>query len=80
MKQKDLVTIIMCVVVSGIFSYLVCNSLLVSSEKKQRSAEVVTPITSEFKLPDSKIFNTDAINPTMLIEIGPNTNNQPFAN
>lgn len=80
MKQKDAIIIIMCVVIATIFSYVIFNQILGGPKNRQQKAEVVTPITPEFNLPDKTIFNTEAVNPTKLIEIGPNTNNQPFAN
>ncbi len=80
MKQKDLITVIASVVVAGIFSFVICSQFITSSASKNQKVEVVQPISAEFNLPDKKIFNTEAINPTKLIEIAPNTNNLPFAN
>lgn len=79
MKQKDFIAVIGTVLVSAIFAFVLVNKLLGSSSK-DLTAEVVTPITAEFNLPDGKIFNVEAINPTKLIEISPNNNNEPFAN
>ena len=80
MKQKDIAIIAITVFISGIFSYVICSSFLFNSTDQKQKAEVVTPITSTFNLPDKKIFNTEATNPTKVIEIGPNTNDQPFTN
>lgn len=80
MKQKDILTIVVTVIVSGLFSFIICSKFIVTSKDFKQTAEIVEPISSDFKLPDSKIFNPNAINPTKLIEIGPNTNNQPFTN
>ena len=80
MKQKDLITIVASVVVAGIFSFIICSQFINSSADHNQKYEIVQPISAEFNLPDKKIFNTEAINPTKLIEIAPNTNNQPFAN
>ncbi|MDB5183066.1 MAG: hypothetical protein JWO47_850 [Candidatus Saccharibacteria bacterium] len=80
MKQKDIVIIGFTIVVAGIFSYVICNNFLFTAKDQKQNVEVVAPITSEFLLPDKAIFNTDAINPTKVIEIAPNTNNQPFTN
>jgi len=79
MKQKDIIIIIATVFISGIFSYVICNSVLFGSKDQKQTAQVVQPIVSDFKLPDKKIFNIDAVNPTTLIQIGPNSNEQPFA-
>jgi hypothetical protein len=80
MKKKDLILIFMSVIVSTIFSYIICSKFIVTAKVRQQKVEIVKPITAEFNLPDKKIFNTDAVNPTKLIEIGPNINDQPFTN
>jgi hypothetical protein len=80
MKQKDIVVIGVTVFISGIIAYVICSSFLFTTKDQQQKVEVVAPITSQFTLPDKAIFNADAINPTKVIEIGPNTNDQPFTN
>ena len=79
MKKKDLAIIIASVVVATIFSYLICSKFITTSSTRQQKVEVVKPISSDFKLPDQAIFNAGAVNPTKVIQIGPNTNNQPFS-
>lgn len=78
MKQKDIAVIAVTVFFAGIFSYVICTNFIFTTKDQKLKAEVVTPIDANFNLPDKNIFNTDAINPTKLIEIGPNSNNQPF--
>jgi flagellar basal body-associated protein FliL len=80
MKKKDFILVIVIIFVAGLFSFLISSWLLGGEKNRQQTAEVVNPITSEFNLPSEKIFNTNAINPTKQIEIGPNTNQQPFEN
>lgn len=80
MKQKDLIAIIGVVIVSGIFSYVICSKFINTPKNRQQTVEVVSAINSDFKLPNNKIFNSEAVNPTKLIEIGPNSNSQPFEN
>lgn len=79
MKQKDLAIILAAIGFSSIFAFVLCNKFIVVKQGDQK-AEVVAAITPEFQLPDKTIFNPDAVNPTKVIQIGPNTNNQPFAN
>jgi len=78
MKQKDFIVIGVTVFFAGLVSYFICSKFLFSKSTHNQTAEVVEAITSDFSLPDKKIFNTDAIDPTQLIQIGPNSNNQPF--
>ena len=80
MKQKDIAIIVISVVISGIFAYIICSQFIFSTAKNIQKAEVVKPINSILDIPDKTVFNSEAINPTKLIEIGPNTNTQPFAN
>lgn len=79
MKQKDIVIIIVVIVFSGIASLFLCSLLIGTPTSKQQSAEVVVAISSDFKLPDSNVFNEFANNPTRLINIAPNKNDNPFS-
>ena len=78
MKQKDIAIIVASVGFAAIFSFIVCSKFINTPKNRQQKVEVVTPISAEFDIPDKTIFNTEAVNPTKLIEISPNTNNQPF--
>ena len=80
MKQKDITLVLVCVFIAGILSYFICSQFIGGSIKANKNVEVVTPISAEFTLPDKAIFNTEAIDPTQVIEIGPNSNSQPFVN
>ncbi len=78
MKRKDIVLIIVVVFVSGVFSLVISNYLFAAPEKRQEEVEVVEPITAEFTTPDKKYFNAESINPTRIITVGSNNNQQPF--
>ena len=79
MKQKDFILIGFTVFVSAIISLILSNILISSPKNRQEKVEIVQKITDEFKPPDSKYFNAQAINPTQLIQIGDNQNPQPFS-
>jgi hypothetical protein len=76
-KRKDLNLIITAAIISAVIA-LVFSRLFISSNTGNQKAEVVDPITAEFKTPDTKYFNSNSINPTQLIQIGDNNNSQPF--
>jgi hypothetical protein len=78
MKQQDIAIVIIIVFMAGIFSFFITSKFITPSDKKL-TAEVVTPISTEFPLPDNKVFNDKAVNPTVKIEIAPNNNDKPFA-
>ncbi len=79
MKQQDIAAVIIIVFMAAVLSF-VLSGKFITSGAKDRTAEVVSPIQAEFQLPDSKVFNSDAVNPTVRIEIAPGTNPQPFIN
>lgn len=80
MKRKELAAIAVVVIVSAMFSFTICSKFLFTAKDREQKVEVVTPISSTFNLPDNTIFNSEAVNPTKLIEIGLSSNDQPFAN
>jgi len=78
MKQKDIFTIVVIVIVSAVFSFVLSNFLISTPKNRQQKVEVVDPIGSEFIRPDTKYFNDQSINPTQKIQIGDSTNTKPF--
>lgn len=78
MKQKDIILIVVVVFVSGVISLIVSNLLFSSPKNRQEKVEVVEPITADFNQPDKRYFNSQSIDPTQIIRIGDNTNDQPF--
>ncbi|MES2971659.1 MAG: hypothetical protein V4702_05030 [Patescibacteria group bacterium] len=78
MKQKDIILIIVVVFISGVLSLVLSNMLISSPKNRQEKVEVVEAISSDFTQPDKKYFNANSIDPTQIIRIGENNNNQPF--
>ncbi len=78
MKQKDIIIIIVVVFISGVASFFISNALFSSPQKRTVEVEVVEPISTEFKTPDPQYFNSKSIDPTKLIQIGNQDNQQPF--
>lgn len=78
MKKNDIAIIILIVSVSLVVSYFIAKAFIGTPNSKQVSAEVVEPIKPDLVEPSSKIFNRDAINPTVVIQIGNPSNQQPF--
>jgi len=78
MKRKDIKAIIVIVILSGVFSYLLSNAIFNKSRLHKEKVEVVQVIKSDFITPDSKYFNPNSINPTKKITIGNTTNPEPF--
>ncbi|HEX8183039.1 MAG TPA: hypothetical protein VF575_05565 [Candidatus Saccharimonadales bacterium] len=78
MKQKDIALILVISIVSGIFSLIIGHFIFAAPKDRQQKVEVVSAITTDFAIPDTKYFNNDSINPTQLIRIGESTNSAPF--
>ena len=79
MKQKDIALIVILAFLSAIISLVVSNQLFSSPKTRQQTVQVISPITSDFKTPDSKYFNAQSVDPTQLIQIGNGGNPTPFS-
>lgn len=78
MKQKDIALIIVVSFMSAVLSLIVSNFVFGSKSHKNLESDVVTAITTDFVEPDKKYFNAQSVDPTQIIRIGDNTNQQPF--
>lgn len=78
MKQKDIALIVVVAIVSGVISIFITSTFVVGKSTKELKAETVSPISSTFDKPDDQVFNSNAINPTQLIQIGENNNQNPL--
>lgn len=80
MKQKDIILIVAVVLISGTFSLLLSKFLFTVPKNRQTKVEVVQAISADFPQPDTRYFNSNAIDPTKNITIGDSQNTQPFNN
>jgi hypothetical protein len=78
MKKKDALLIVVVAITAGVMALVISRIFLSAPKHLQQEVEVVEPISAEFKTPDTRIFNDQAINPTRLIRIGENQNQNPF--
>jgi hypothetical protein len=81
MKQKDITTIAVIAIVSGVFAMVLSQVLVATPKNLQQEVEVVQKIDSNFNDDNDslkKFINDKAINPTRLIQIGPNQQPNPF--
>ena len=71
MKKTDIAMIVLIVGFSVLISYLVINSLAQGGFSEQTyEVKTTEPISNEYVKPSSEIFNKDAINPTVQVNIG----------
>lgn len=78
MKSKDFTLIAVVAIFSTVASILLTKVVISTEENRSQTVEVVEPITTEFTRPPTDYFNADSINPTRIIEIGPNLDSKPF--
>ena len=78
MKKSDWAAIILIVALVGIASYFVVGALMPSPSENPQSVPIATEITSDIVEPSKEIFNSDAINPTVRITIGNQSDERPF--
>lgn len=78
LKSKDIATILMVAVISGVISVF-ASKLIVPAAEKNQSVEVVEPITSDFTRPSRIYFNSNSVNPTQEIRIREDSNSDPFS-
>lgn len=78
MKRQGIALIVIVVFISAIISLVVSNLIFASPKNRQQKVEVVDPISSNFTTADPKYFNSQSVDPTKLITIGPSTNPNPF--
>ena len=83
MKKNDLMLIGVVAFIAVILSFIISNIVFGSPQKHPIKVPVVTPISSTFPLPQTDdnykpFFNSNALDPTQLIQIGNNNNKVPF--
>ncbi len=78
MKQNDIALILVIGFISAILAVTVSGLTVGSKQNRQQKVEVVDRITDEFIQPNKQYFNENSINPTQIIRIGGNTNQQPI--
>jgi hypothetical protein len=78
MKKTDWAMIVMIVIFAGVISYLLANALLPAPNKDPQTVPTAEAITSGVDTPSNKIFNSNAINPTVRITIGGQNDKPPF--
>ena len=77
MKSKDFGVIGGAIVLAIISSIIISKFIFVKHSTGQK-VEVVPIITSSFSQPDSRYFNSSAIDLTQFISIGNSSNQNPF--
>ncbi len=78
MKRNDIAAIILIASLSSVVAWFATSALLGSPKQNTRQVEVAEAISAEVETPDKRIFNVDAVNPTVERTIGKSANSLPF--
>jgi len=78
MKQKDITLIVVLAFISAVVSLIISSQVFVTPANRQQKVQVVDSINDQFVKPSEKYFNSQSINPAQQIQIGDNTNTNPF--
>ena len=70
MKNSDIATIILIASVSVLIAYFVTDSIIGKPANESVRVKTIDAISAEVTEPDTTIFNKDAINPTVEVVIG----------
>lgn len=72
MKKSDMLTIAVIALISVMVAYFVAGTLIGQPSQDTVTIKEANPIKSTVTDPDPDIFNKNAINPTVEVQIGEN--------
>jgi hypothetical protein len=79
MKKADIAAVILVAALTMMSAYWVVNMTFGDPFEKVEKVEYMDAITDNLVHPDSEVFNREAINPTVEVEIGHTEEPQPQA-
>lgn len=78
MKKNEIALLILIVGVVGLITYFALNSALAGLKPKPVSVDTADPISETLVAPNKDVFKEGAFNPTVKVNIGDQSNEQPF--
>ncbi len=78
MKKSDIALLALIVSLTLVISFLVVKTIFGEATNEATKVEKAESISANLVEPSPTIFNRDAINPTVVIQIGNSGNQQPF--
>jgi len=76
MKKTDIAMIVLIASISIIVAYSVANQLFGGVKASTATVKTISPISSKITQPDPTIFNSNAINPSVEIQVDSSTSTQ----
>lgn len=77
MKRTDVAMIIFIASISVLGSYFIAKTVVGDAHSEAVTVKTADPISEEVETPDDRIFNQEAVNPTVEVYIG-GEGEQPF--
>lgn len=71
MKKTDIAMILLIAISSVLIAFFVTRSILGESGAQEVTVKTIDPISATVDQPDPAIFNKDAINPAVEVQITP---------
>lgn len=78
MKKSDWAAIILIVALVGVASYFIVGAIMPSPSDNPQDIPIAPSISQSVTEPSDKVFNVEAINPTVKSTIGNQSDQQPF--
>lgn len=75
MKKTDIALLVLIASISMLIAYFVGNMLLGGTQDKPVVVKTAEKITTTVQDPDKRVFNAQAINPTVPVTIGKDATN-----
>jgi len=76
MKKSDIAMIILIASISVLIAYFIAKAVIGDVQNESVQVKTTDPITTEVVEPDTSVFNSDAINPTVEVIIGGEGNSE----
>ncbi len=78
MKKNDIAALILIASISLLVAWFVASSIIGEPKKSAQKVKTIDSISQDVEKPDKRIFNKDAINPTVERSIGKSSDSLPF--
>ena len=78
MKQKEIIMLGSSFLAAILVALLADKLLFSNSATADTQVDVVPVISTDFEQPSNQYFNPQAVDPTQIINIGPNNSQTPF--
>jgi hypothetical protein len=70
MKRSDIAMIVFIASISMLLSYFIAKTLIGDVQNEAVTVKTVDAISKDVNSPDTRVFNDDAVNPTVEVYIG----------